>query len=352
MLNPANNDHTYKKYTVGSLFAGVGGICHAFKDVSCDVLWANEIDSNACKTYRLNNKETKLLECDIKDLLFKDLQNVDILTAGFPCQPFSQAGHGKGFNDERGELFFEVPKLIKKLKPKAYLLENVRTLSTHNNGESFKAVKDEMVKAGYSFIPFVLNASKYTNIPQGRERIYIVGFKGEADFFYDKPIKLNDKVLNGCSLSKSFNIPKERIDPLRKIKDFLESGATDEKYFYTDSSNHIHQKIRDEVKREDTVYQYRRYYVRENKSNVCPTLTANMGGGGHNIPIILDKGTPRKLTPKECFNLQGFPKHFKLPNITKGQLYKQAGNSVVVPMVQKIAKEIARVLDENTKYTA
>jgi DNA (cytosine-5)-methyltransferase 1 len=340
-----------KQYSVGSLFAGVGGICHAFQIASCNVLWANEIDSNACKTYKINNKNTDLLECDIKDLYDRDLQSVDILTAGFPCQPFSQAGHGKGFKDDRGGLFFEVPKLLKKLKPKAYLLENVRTLSTHNNGESFNIVKNEMLKAGYSFIPFVLNAAKYTDIPQGRERIYIVGFRDEANFFYDKPIKLNKKNSNHCPLSESFNIPERNKKPPRKIKDFLESGVIDSNYFYTDFSNHIHQKIQEKVQRNDTVYQYRRYYVRENKSNVCPTLTANMGGGGHNIPIILDGETPRKLTPKECFNLQGFPKNFKLPDITKGQLYKQAGNSVVVPMVQKIAKEMTRVLNENAKYT-
>ncbi|OIR24424.1 DNA (cytosine-5-)-methyltransferase [Bathymodiolus thermophilus thioautotrophic gill symbiont] len=350
MLNSTDKDCAYKKYTVGSLFAGVGGICHAFKNASCDVLWANEIDSNACKTYKLNNQKTKLLECDIKDLFLKDLQGIDILTAGFPCQPFSQAGHGKGFDDERGELFFEVPKLLKKLKPKAYLLENVRTLVTHNNGKSFAIVKEAMLKEGYSFIPFVLNAAKHTDIPQGRERIYIVGFQGESNYFYDNPVKLNKKIIDDCSLSKSFNIPKARNKPPKKIKDFLESEV-DASYFYNNLNNHIHQKIKDEVTTDDTVYQYRRYYVRKNKSNVCPTLTANMGGGGHNIPIVLDRKMPRKLTPKECFNLQGFPATFKLPNITKGQLYKQAGNSVVMPMVQKIAKEIIRVLNENTKYT-
>ena len=343
----ANNN----QYSVGSLFAGVGGICHAFKGASCNVLWANEIDANACKTYKLNNNKTQLLECDIKDLSKRNLQNIDILTAGFPCQPFSQAGHGKGFNDERGKLFFEVPKLLKQLQPKAYLLENVRTLSTHNNGESFNAVKNEMLKAGYSFIPFVLNAAKYTDIPQGRERVYIVGFKGESNYFYDKPIKLNKNDINNCLLSQSFNIPKVTEKPPKKIRDFLESNV-EKSYFYTDLNNHIHQKITKKVTSDDTVYQYRRYYVRDNKSNVCPTLTANMGGGGHNVPIVLDGKIPRKLTPKECFNLQGFPKNFKLPSITKGQLYKQAGNSIVVPMVQKIAKEMIRVLSENTKHTA
>ncbi len=338
------------RYLVGSLFAGVGGICLAFKQAGCEILWANEIDKNACNTYKLNNKKTDLLECDIKNLSKKNLSNIDILTAGFPCQPFSQAGHGKGFDDDRGKLFFEVPKLLTQLKPKAYLLENVRTLSTHNNGKSFNIIKDEMLSAGYSFIPFVLNATKYTDIPQGRERIYIVGFEKESDYFYNSPVKLNKNEANNCPLSQSFNIPQETNKPPKKIEDFLESDVG-ENYFYNNSNNHIHKNIQNKVKSNDTVYQYRRYYVRKNKSNVCPTLTANMGGGGHNIPIILDGKIPRKLTPKECFNLQGFPKNFKLPDAAKGQLYKQAGNSVVVPMVKKIAKEIVRVLNEHAKYS-
>lgn len=293
---------TSDKHSVGSLFAGVGGICQAFKNEYANVVWANEIDAPTCKTYKLNNKTTQLLECDIKDLYSKKLANIDILTAGFPCQPFSQAGHGKGFDDPRGELFFEVPKLLNKLKPKVYLLENVRTLSTHNNGKSFKVVKNKMLEAGYSFIPFVLNAAKCTDIPQGRERIYIVGFRNEANFFYDQPTALNNKIIDKCLLSQSFNIPNKTNKRPKSIKDFLERNI-DKSYFYTDNSNHIHQKIQKKVQRDDTVYQYRRYYVRENKSNVCPTLTANMGGGGHNIPIVLDGKIPRKLTPKECFNL-------------------------------------------------
>ena len=117
------------------------------------------------------------------------------------------------------------------------------------------------------------------------------------------------------------------------------------KMIYCNINNKIHRKVIEATKNYDKVYQYRRYYVRENKSNLCPTLTANMGAGGHNVPIILDGEYPRRLTPKECFNLQGFPKKFKLPqDISKGQLYKQAGNSVVVPMVEIIAKEMVRVL--------
>ena len=332
-------------YKVASLFAGVGGICLGFKQAGCQVLWANEIDSNACKTYRLNHKDIELIEGSVLDLIPKYLPQVDILTAGFPCQPFSQAGHGKGFDDERGKLFFEIPKLLKKLQPQAYFLENVKTLYSHNDGKSFAKVRDEMRDVGYSFIPFILNAAKYSNIPQGRERIYIVGFKGEQEYFFTKPIKVNFILNFGQkTLSANFQIPSE-VKLNKRVRDFLQNDEVLPNDIYCDKNNGIHRKVRENVKNLDTVYQYRRHYVRENKSNLCPTLTANMGAGGHNVPIILDGEYPRRLTPKECFNLQGFPKDFKLPqDVSRGHLYKQAGNSVVVPMVEIIAKEIVRVL--------
>lgn len=333
------------KFNVASLFAGVGGICLGFKRAGCKILWANEIDVNACKTYRLNHKDIKLIEDSILNLTPSTLSKIDILTAGFPCQPFSQAGHGKGFDDERGKLFFEIPKLLKKLQPQAYFLENVKTLYSHNDGKSFAKVRNEMRDAGYSFIPFILNAAKYSNIPQGRERIYIVGFKGEQEYFFTKPIKVNFIPNFGQkTLSANFQIPRE-VKLNKRVRDFLQNDEVLQNDIYCDKSNGIHRKVREIAKNLDTVYQYRRHYVRENKSNLCPTLTANMGVGGHNVPIILDGEYPRRLTPKECFNLQGFPKNFKLPqNVSRGQLYKQAGNSVVVPMIEIIAKEMVRVL--------
>ncbi|WP_152017758.1 DNA (cytosine-5-)-methyltransferase [Aliarcobacter butzleri] len=336
-------------YKVGSLFAGVGGVCQAFKNSGCQVVWANEIDEKACTTYQLNHKDTELIKGDIKKLSKNFLKKIDILTAGFPCQPFSQAGHGKGFADERGQLFFDVIRLLKELEPKAYFLENVKTLASHSDGQTFKVVKNELKKAGYSFIPFILNAAEHTNIPQGRERIYIVGFKDESEYTFDKPTKINkiDNIEQEL-LSKLFEIPPKLDKSPKKVKEFLDKSTVLENDIYNNLDNNIHKRVIEAVKDTDIVYQYRRYYVRENKSNVCPTLTANMGSGGHNIPIVLDDGKPRRLTPKECFNLQGFPKTFKLPdNIARGQLYKQAGNSVVVPMVQQIAEEMVRVLNEN-----
>ncbi|MDL0089678.1 DNA (cytosine-5-)-methyltransferase [Campylobacter gastrosuis] len=334
-------------YKVGSLFAGVGGICQAFKNLNCEVVWANEIDHSACKTYRLNHKNTNLIEDDVRNISNKNLDDIDILTAGFPCQPFSQAGHGRGFEDERGKLFFEVSRLLRELKPKAYFLENVKTLASHNDGKTFQTIKEELKDIGYSFIPFVLNASKYTDIPQGRERIYIVGFRDEGDYYFSKPIKENIlQTSKNNLLSAKFQIPQQTNKAPKNIKSFLDNSYVIPSDIYSNQSNEIHRKIMYSVVDENIVYQYRRYYVRSNKSNVCPTLTANMGAGGHNIPIILNNGVIRRLNPKECFNLQGFPRNFILPeNISRVQLYKQAGNSVVVPMVEKIAKEIVTVLD-------
>ena len=332
-------------YRVGSLFAGVGGVCLGFKQAGCEVVWANEIDENACKTYSLNHKGVNLMQDNVLNLATKKLSKIDILTAGFPCQPFSQAGHGRGFKDERGKLFFEVPKLLKQLQPKAYFLENVRTLATHDKGKSFARVCEAMIDAGYSFIPFILNASKCSDIPQGREKIYIVGFRGESGYFFSKPTKINFIAdFKQRSLSANFKIPSEvRLN--KSVREFLLKSEVLPNDIYQDKNNKIHKKVMEVAKSPNTVYQYRRHYVRENKSNLCPTLTANMGGGGHNVPIILDGEFPRRLTPKECFNLQGFPLSFKLPqDVSRGQLYKQAGNSVVVPMVKIIAKEIVRVL--------
>lgn len=335
-----------KKFTVGGLFSGVGGIELAFKKAGCDIIWANEIDNNACETYKLNHKDTELIKKDIKKITVSDLQFVDIITAGFPCQPFSVAGHRKGFNDERGQLFFDFIRLLSDIKPKAFFLENVKSLATHDNGSTFNIIREKILNADYSFIPFILKASEYTNVPQGRERIYIVGFRGESDFFYSYPILKNLKSgFSKAKLSKQFQIPKKLSIAPKNIREFLDATTVIENDFYNNYNNDIHKKVIDAVINDNIVYQYRRHFVRENKSNVCPTLTANMGLGGHNVPIIKDGEFPRRLTPKECFNLQGFPKNFKLPNtISRGQLYKQAGNSVVVPLITKVAKEIVRVL--------
>jgi DNA (cytosine-5)-methyltransferase 1 len=319
-------------YTVGSLFAGIGGICLGFKQAEYKILWANEIDKKACETYSYNFPDHKLYCEDIHNLKDpKKLGKVDIITSGFPCQAFSVAGYRKGFHDPRGNLFFETARFIKEIQPQAFLLENVKNLKGHDRGNTFKVIEQIITQdLGYSFIPFVLNAKDYSDTPQTRERIYIVGFKGEA------------KSQRICT----DNFRKLEKIPLKKgIKDVINKNKQNEKYYYHKEHQYFPQ-LKKEMKSDSTVYQWRRVYVRENKSSLCPTLTANMGTGGHNVPIIKDRYGIRKLTPAECVAFQGFPKEFQFPsNMANSHCYKQAGNSVVVPLIKRIAKEISRALD-------
>jgi DNA (cytosine-5)-methyltransferase 1 len=321
-------------YTVGSLFAGIGGVCLGFKQANCKIAWSNEIDKKACETYVHNlSKYGITSHCeDIHNIDNpKSLGSVDIITSGFPCQAFSVAGHRKGFQDSRGSLFFETVRFMESIKPKAFLLENVKNLKNHDNGNTFKVIKDTIInKLGYSFIPFTLNSKDYGNTPQTRERIYIVGFRGES------------KIRKKCTAN--FRVP-EKIKLTKSIKDILHSNKQDDKYYYK-KDHQYYPALSKEMKSEDTVYQWRRVYIRENKNNLCPTLTANMGTGGHNVPLIKDKHGMRKLTPSECIKFQGFPDEFEFPEkMANSHCYKQAGNSVVVPVIKRIADEIVRVLD-------
>ncbi|WP_020005181.1 DNA cytosine methyltransferase [Brachyspira innocens] len=319
------------KFKVASLFAGIGGICYGFKQVGAEIIWANEIDKYACETYRHNFQEVNLIEGDIKNIDAKDIPDIDILNAGFPCQAFSIAGYQKGFNDERGNLFFEIIRILKVKRPKAILLENVKNLENHNNGNTFKVIKTKLEEIGYHIHYKILNTMEYGNIPQNRERIYIVGFLSENaynNFEYPKKILLKKKISDIVDLND------------RKPNNFYYMNTR----YYEDLS-----KV---MTKQDTIYQWRRIYCRENKNNVCPTLTANMGTGGHNVPLVLDNFGIRKLTPEECILFQGFPETFSFPNtISNNNKYKQAGNSVSVPIIRRIAKNIIEALELNNKNT-
>lgn len=350
-----------EKFTVGSLFAGIGGICKGFENAGATLEWANEIDKNACITYRENFSHL-LIEDDIHNLTKKDkissLKKVDIITSGFPCQAFSIAGYQKGFDDPRGNLFFETAKIIEEIKPKAFLLENVKNLTTHDKGNTFKVIKDVVVnQLGYSFIPFVLNSKDYGNIPQTRERIYIVGFRNEKNYDnFDNKIKIysfkEEEKYRGIKKSRDklgiktldFEIPKP-LKLEKTIHDFTIKDKVEDYYYYGIGSKYYTQ-LTEEMTSKDTIYQWRRVYVRENKNNLCPTLTANMGTGGHNVPLIKDNYGIRKLTPRECSLFQGYAENYKFPNIARSHLYKQIGNSVTVTVIERIAKEILKVLEE------
>ena len=310
--------------TASSFFAGIGGTCLGFKQAGVNVIWANEYDKNACETYRNNIKNTKLIQEDIKNLDIDAIPKTDILIAGFPCQAFSLAGKKGGFNDERGKLFFNLLDIIKSKKNDVIFLENVKNLENHEKGKTLNTILNCLKDAGYFVKYKILNTMDYSNIPQNRERIYIVGFlKKESyeKFTFPKKVKLTKRINDLINLSEK----KEDIYYYKKYK--------------------IYDKIKKEIIKHDTIYQWRRKYVRENKSKVCPTLTANMGTGGHNVPLILDDYDIRKLTPEECLIFQGFPKSFKFPKIvSKSEAYKQAGNSVSVPIIKKIAKNIVSAI--------
>jgi DNA (cytosine-5)-methyltransferase 1 len=346
------------KYRVGSLFAGIGGICEAFSQAGCEIAWANEFNRYACQTYRLNFKH-KLHECDIRSIADpKSLGEVDIITSGFPCQAFSIAGHGKGFKDDkgRGDLFFETARFIRTLNPKAFLLENVRNLVSHDHGNTFKVICETLTsELGYSFIPFILNAKDY-GVPQVRERTYIVGFRQEKDCvcrLNAEPQDYIDIDADKCRSSVLFKMPK-KTGLNRNFRDLLSDGKQDDKYYYQ-KSHKYYNKLNETVQKEGagSVYQWRRVYVRRNKSACCPTLTANMGGGGHNVPIVVDDFGIRKLTPLECLRFQGFPKRFSFPpDMADSHRYMQAGNSVVVPVVKLIAEAVVEAMNGDVRVKA
>lgn len=334
-----------KNLTVGSLFSGVGGICLGFQQAGFELAWANEIDEHSCATYR-ENFNHNLIEGDINEVELPK-EKIDVLTAGFPCQPFSIAGERKGFNDVRGNIFWSIINYIKSLEyfPRVLFLENVKNIKSHDNGNTFRTIKEEIEKLGYIIKEEIINTSEFSDLPQNRERVYIVCFlnKEDADNF-----KMFDNL-------DAFKVIKTEESNRKKIEELIDfKNEVDDKYYYT-KERYPHYFLENGVNIDKDIqemyqfYQLRRgLYVRKNMSGVCPTLTANMGTGGHNVPLIRTEKGIRKLTPKETFKLQGFPidKGYNLPSIFKGRsypdgkLYKQSGNSVSVPIIKKIATEI------------
>ncbi len=331
---PHNKHMDKNKYTCASFFAGVGGIELGFKQAGFETVYANEFDPFAAETYKLNFPDAQFDPRDIHQVQPEEIPDFDILLAGFPCQAFSVAGYRKGFEDEkgRGNLFFELVRIMKIKKPRIAFFENVKNLVGHDNGNTFRVICDALDALGYTHTEQVLNADQYGNVPQNRERIYIVAFRQEED-------------------KKNFEmpLPVPLSNTIRDVIDF--ENSVPEKYYYKKEKCCFYDELVEAMKNPETIYQWRRKYVRENKSNVVPTLTANMGEGGHNVPLILSNdGRIRKLTPRECFNVQGYPEDFKLPSQADCRLYKQAGNSVVVPVIRRIAENIKIAVDKTDAF--
>ena len=312
------------------LFSGTGAFSYVSSKYNIEPVFANDMIKSSNIIYDLNHVSEKsvFLLKDLNDVDVKtEIPKHDILCGGFPCQPFSIAGEKKGFEDPRSNVFWKILEIIKVHFPSIVILENVKNLKSHDEGNTYKTIEENIVKLGYFIKSNIIDTSQVTNIPQHRERIYIICFSDKS--MYDK-------------FDFNFNNSNKIIQPIESL---LETNI-DKKYYY---SNKL--KVYDEVKKnvvkhvkDNVLYQYRRYYIRENKSNLCPTLTANMGSGGHNVPLLLDDNGIRKLTPRECFNLQGFPKDYKLPLVSDSDLYKLAGNAVSIPVIDLIISKISDML--------
>lgn len=324
-------------FTFTDLFAGIWGFHIAMHRLWGKLVSAIEWDEKARKTYQINflpwNEDVFLWWKYFDDITKTDpetIPNHDILCAWFPCQAFSIAWYRKGFEDARWNVFFDLCRIIKHKRPAVIFLENVKNLKSHDNGKTFSVIEDCLWVwlnwLGYYVKAKVLNSCEYGWIPQNRERVYIVWFRDKEA--YDK-----------------FEFP----DPIKsklEIKDMLDKKV--DSSFYYDKSPLL-PKLTKDITKKHTAYQWRRQYVRENKSWVFPTLTANMWTGWHNVPLILDDNWIRKLTPRECFRIQGFPENFILPDIAKSHLYKQAWNAVTVTTVQRVAENILKATGLNKK---
>lgn len=299
---------------VCSLFSGIGGIDLGFQQAGFDIVWANEFDKDAAITYRHNFCSKYLVEKDIRKVEITEIPDFDILVAGFPCQPFSIMGFRKGFNDPRGNLFFEIARIAESKKPKVIFLENVANLLEHDDGKSFLTVYNALAPQGYSIRYQLMDSLEYGNVPQRRTRIFIVAFKD----------------LEAC---ERFKFPN-KVELTTKLNDI----------YYYNKSSFYYDELRRIVTDKRALYKIYDSGVSRKAHYICPTLTANMGTYPDRVPIILDDYGIRKITPYECLALQGFPKDFRFPKIPLNSAYKQCGNSVVVPVIRRIAENIAEVL--------
>ncbi len=323
------------KLTMIDLFAGIGGIRIAFEENGVKCVCSSEIDKNACKTYYENFKDVPL--GDISQISKKELPYYDILAGGFPCQPFSIGGLRKGFEDTRGTLFFEVARLLDECKPYAFLLENVQGIITHDKGKTLKTIERSLNDIGYSFMWKVMNAKDY-GIPQNRARWYCIGFRKDLEILIKDEEKTNENDL-------VFYFPQK--EELKFYLNNIINKNITKDYQISEIAKKNILKFKDNfLIKHNSNYPLIAYEVRPSRCSfrndgISPCLTAKMGTGGNNVPIIVDQN--RKFTERECLDLMGFPKWFNISS-NKSHSYKQIGNSVVVPLVSKLVKELVRVL--------
>jgi DNA (cytosine-5)-methyltransferase 1 len=316
-----------KQFTFIDLFAGIGGMRLAFDEAGGQCVYSSEWNKYSQQTYFANFGEQP--DGDITQVDASDIPNHDILVAGFPCQPFSIAGVSKknslgratGFEDKtQGTLFFDVCRILKEKRPKAFMLENVKNLRSHDKGRTFKIITESLDDLGYEVFYEVLDGQNY--VPQHRERILIVGF---------------DRERYGNEINFEFKLTSQKIKPV--MRDILDVKV-EEKYTLSDK-----------------LWTYLQNYAAKHKAagngfgygiapldGVSRTLSARYYKDGSEILIAQEGKNPRRLTPRECARLQGFPDTFKIP-VSDTQAYQQFGNSVVVPLMADIAKLIVNTID-------
>jgi len=306
-------------YRVIDLFAGVGGIRLGFQQAfksNASFVFSSEIDKFAQTTYEANYGEVP--HGDITQIEPKDIPPFDILLGGFPCQPFSNAGLKKGFDDTRGTLFFDIARIVEYHKPKVVFLENVKGFKNHDKGNTFKVVKNTLEDLGYKVFAEVLNA-KHFGVPQNRERIYIIAFlDNDVNFEFPKP--LNKEI---------------------KLGDILEDKV-DEKYTISDKLWAGHQRRKIEHKKKGNGFGYS---IFNENSEYTSTISARYYKDGSEILIEQKDKNPRKLSPREAGRLQGFPEDFKIV-VSDTQAYRQFGNSVAVPVIEALARNIYKEINK------
>lgn len=304
---------------IGSLFSGIGGIELGFEQAGFKTIWANESDKEACVTYRYNFPNVNLFEMDIRQLDTKKLEYVDVLTAGFPCQPFSVCGNKKGFDDERGNLFFEIMRVIDDIYPPIIFLENVANLINHDGGRTFNVIHNKLVQRDYFIRYLVADACDY-GIPQHRTRTYIIAFKSQEE----------------C---ESFKFPEKR-ELKKRIFDIIDKSTKIDERYYLKHGTYEYNKMIEAINDENQIYRFSDYGIQSSKDGISFTLKANMATWKNRIPIIKDNYGIRKITPYEALALQGFPETFIFNGIPSHAAYKQIGNSVCVPIIKEIAEEL------------
>ena len=316
-----------KKIKFIDLFCGLGGFRLALEKQKCKCVFSSDIDEAVSKVYENNFGEYP--SGDITKIDAKDIPEFDILCGGFPCQSFSIAGKRLGFEDTRGTMFFEVARILRERQPKAFILENVKGLTNHDKGKTLDVILNTLKDLGYDYVYKVLNSSNY-GIPQSRERWYCVGVRKDLN------IKLNPDDIFPPEQLLLYSYD-DVIDSKKPYKDYIISETCKKNIeSYID-------KVKDKTSKYTLAYEIRPSRCQFRANGISPCLTAKMGTGGNNVPVVVELN--RKLTEKECLKLMGYPDSYKIG--TGAQAYKQIGNSVIVPILEYISKQLVELLKKN-----